>query len=455
MVTNQLDLKNTLNNIDEDKILGLRQTLDEFYPQDIAEAYNNLNEEEGQTLFDVLSFQQGALVIIELEDYQIKDLFEYLSNEKIARFVNELELDDAADLLGLLDDEDRTLNIMDRLNRPYEIQELLSFDPDSAGGMMNPDFISIRADLKVAAALRFLRIKAKNTDSQIVYMYVTTKTGELKGVISLKELFMAKDDSFVADYVNEDVIYVQAHQDREEVAEIISKYHFLALPVVDEKKVLVGVIAINDVVEILEDEVTQDIYQASGINVEEDAVYGTFDFKQIFAAYKSRTPWLVITLFGQALSASLLLNYNDVISAVPVAVSFMPLLSGLSGNIGNQSTTIMIRGIYTGEINIGKSLEVLISEFATSIGIGFTCALITAAVSYFMNHNLLLSLLIAISLVVSMIAAVLLGTMVPIFFKKANFDPATASGPLITTLIDIISFIVYLSLVRMFLLKLT
>lgn len=447
------DLKNILAQIDETPAEELRLALDEYYPQDIAEQYKTLDHAEQRLLFDILSYKQGALVFSELENREIEELFDDLSDEKIVKFANELELDDAADIIGLLDDE-RMLRILDKLQRPFEIKELLSYEPDTCGGIMNPDFISVRADLKVSAALRFVRLKAKEFNSQIVYIYVTQKFGELVGVISLKNLFLASDDKLVKDYMDTDIISVEANDDREKAAELISKYRFLAIPVVNASSQLVGIIAIDDVVEILEDEATQDIYQSSGISLESDTVSAFTDIREYFTAYKARTPWLVITLLGQLLSASSIVRFSDIISTLPLAVSFMPLLAGLSGNIGNQSSTIVVRGISTGEINTERSLGILIHELSLSLGIGITCSLITAVICYGMTGNILLAGLIAGSLAATMFSAVLVGTLTPLAFKKVNIDPAVASSPLITTMIDLSSTFFYLSLIKLFISKL-
>jgi magnesium transporter len=447
------NLKNIISQIDDTPVEELRTVLDEYYPQDIAEEYKKLDTAEQRLLFDVLSYEQGALVFAELEPREIKELFEDLSDEKVVKFTNELELDDAADIIGLLDDE-RMLRILDKLQRPFEIKELLSYEPDTCGGIMNPDFISVRADLKVSAALRFVRLKAKEFNSQIVYIYVTQKFGELAGVLSLKNLFLAKDEDLVKDYMDTDIISVEINDDREKAAELISKYRFLAIPVINSSSQLVGIIAIDDVVEILEDEATQDIYQSSGINLEGDTVSAFTDIREYFTAYKARTPWLIITLLGQVLSASCIIRFSDVISALPLAISFMPLLAGLSGNIGNQSATIIVRGISTGEVNTEKSLGLLIHELSLSLGIGMTCSLITAVICYAMTGNILLAGLIASSLTVTMFSAVLVGTLTPLAFKKLNIDPAVASSPLITTMIDLSSSFVYLSLIKGFISKL-
>ena len=452
---NKLDIPNILKDIDESRIEELRGSLDEFYPQDIAEQIKFIEREEVLTLFDILSYKQGAAVFIELEEHQIRSLLPDISDDRLIHFVNELELDDAADILGLLDDE-RLIQVENKLQRPIELKELLSFDPETCGGIMNPDFISVRADLKTNAALRFIKLKAKQIDSNIIYIYVTQKFGELAGVVSLKDLFLAPEDSLVREHMISDAIAVNVDEDQETAAELISKYHFLAIPVTNRSGQLVGVISIDDIVEIIEDEVTSDIYQSSGINVEFESVYSSPEsiLNGFFGAYRARTPWLVITLFGQILSASLIMKFSSVVSALPIAVSFMPLLSGLSGNIGNQSTTIIVRGISTGEVDADQSLKVLRNELLVSLGIGFTCASLAAGVSWLMNHNHLLASLIAISMIVSMFCAVFLGTITPIIFKKSDIDPASASGPLITTMIDIIAFVVYLSLLSLFVDKL-
>lgn len=446
-----LDLKNLLTEIDESRIKDLRLKMDDFYAQDIAEEYIDLELEERLKLFYVLSYKQGANVLVELYENQIKQLFEHLSDEKIARFTNELELDDAADIVGLLEDE-RMAHVMDLIQRPYELKALLNYDPATCGGIMSPHFISVRGDLKCSAALRYVRLKAKEIHSQIVYIYVVKKFGELHGVVSLKELFLAPDNDLVETHMSNESISVSVTDDQEAAAELISKYHFLALPVTNENNQLVGIITIDDVVEVIEEEATEDIYQSSGITVseEEEIRAPKLSMGSYFNAYKARSPWLIITLFGQYLAAMLIAKFDSTIMAIPIAISFMPLLSGLSGNIGNQSTTIIVRGISTGEIELDDGLKILTHEVLISFSIGLTCALLTGAMSYYVYHNALLSLLIGSSLIISMVIAVSFGSVTPMIFKKLDIDPAIASGPLITTAIDILSFLVYLSLITKF-----
>jgi magnesium transporter len=233
---------------------------------------------------------------------------------------------------------------------------------------------------------------------------------------------------------------------------LISKYRFLAIPVMNDDKQLVGIITIDDIVEVIEEEVTEDIYQSSGINVNSDVGidFGKSLINRFYDAYRARTPWLIITLLGQYFAATLIASFNMTIAAIPIAISFMPLLSGMSGNIGNQSSTIIIRGLATGEVEMNKGSKILFHEILISIMIGVTCAGIVGALSFYVYKNVLLSALIALSLIVSMMLAVGLGTITPMAFKKMDLDPAAASGPLITTGIDVLSFFVYLTLITKF-----
>jgi len=446
-----LDIKNLLHDINEARILGLRSVLDEYYPQDIAEDFKDLNSEEKALLFDVLSIEQGAAVLVELEKTHVVKLLDDLSDERISKLANQMQADDAADILAYLDDK-RMLNILERIQRP-ELKELMSFETDTCGGIMTPEFISIRADLKVSSALRYVRLKAKQNAKQIIYVYVTKKFGELVGVISLTDLFRAPDEDTVDQHMNEEVIFVNATDDQEVVADLISKYRFLAIPVINVEKQIVGIITIDDVVDVIEEEATEDIYQSSGINVESETNTKSL-MSGYLSSYKARTPWLLVTLIGQYLAATIIAKFNVIIAAAPIAISFMPLLSGLSGNIGSQSTVIVVRGLYIGDIDENKSIKIFIHELVVSVCIGLTCAILTGFISFFVYDNLTLSLLIASSLVVSMMLSVGLGTLTPIVFKKVNLDPAAASGPLITTAIDIIAFSVYLSLITKFIDKL-
>ncbi len=451
MATGSLDLKNILSEIDDSRIEELRQVLNEYFPQDIAEEYSNLDINLRHLLFDILSAEQAAAVIVELENHEIEELFKYLSDEKITRLANHMELDDAADIISLLDDE-RMIRVLENIQRPYEIKELLSYEADTCGGIMKPGFISVREDLNIGAALRYLRLKARTEENEIFYIFVTKKFGELVGVISLRELFIAPDQDVVGMHMNEEVIAVKATDDQELAAELISKYKFLAIPVTNDNDQLMGIITIDDVVEVIEEEATEDILQSSGINVEVEgnAQVSQSLVREYFSAYKARTPWLIITLLGQYAAASMIAKYDATIMAIPIAISFMPLLSGLSGNIGNQSSTIIVRGLFTGEIQSDKSYKILLHELLISFAIGLTCASIAGLMSYYVYHNQTLSILIGVSLILSMMLAVALGTITPISFKKLQLDPAIASGPLITTVIDIISFFVYLTLITKF-----
>lgn len=451
-MASDLKLKNILQEIDETRIEDLRTIFDDFHPQDIAEDFENLSDIESRLLFDILSFKQGASVIAELEQRDVIKVVNFLSDFQLSKFLNEMALDDAADIIGFLDDT-RMLKVLEQIQKPVVLKELLGYEPDTCGGIMNPVFISVRADLKIGAALRYVRIKAKEIHSHIVYIYVTQKFGELVGVISLRNLFLAPDEDTVEKHMTTDVKFIKENEDQEEAAELISKYRFLAIPVVNDNKQLVGIISIDDVVDVIEEETTQDIYQSSGISVETEDT-GNIDTENIlrsyFGAYKARTPWIIVTLIGQYFAAVLIAGFESTIASIPIAISFMPLLSGLSGNIGNQSTTIIVRGIYLGEVEEKNTIRILFHEFIVSLGIGLTCALMTGFISYLNYHNFLLSLLVASSLIISMALAVSLGTITPIAFERLKIDPATASGPLITTFIDMISFFVYLSLITSF-----
>ncbi len=450
MNSNNLNLQNILAELDEARIEELRLVLDEYYPQDIAEAYSKLDSENKLLIFDILSSQQAASVITELETHEIESLFQKLSDDKISRFANEMALDDAADILSLLEDK-RMLKILEHIHNPIEIKELLSFDPDTCGGIMTPAFISVRADLKIAAALRYVRLKAREEENQIMYIYVTQKFGELLGVMSIRELFLAPDNDIVGNHIDDDILFVKTDDDQEKAAELISKYRLLAIPVVNNNHQLVGIITVDDAVDVIEEETTEDLYQSSGINIESETSNSARSLvREYFGAYKARTPWLIITLFGQYLAATLIAKFDTTIATIPIAISFMPLLSGLSGNIGNQSSTIIVRGLSTGEVDITQSIKIFLHELLVSACIGLTCALLIGTLSFYVYHNVLLSCLISMSLVLTMMLAVALGTIIPIGFKRLDLDPAIASGPLITTVVDMTTFFVYLSLITRF-----
>ena len=425
----------------------LKDYLNEQYPQDIAPVLEHLNNEHKVICFTLLDLELASKVLAELNIDTQKDLLKILGPAQLAPIISQMDVDDATDLIIQLPEEEKTtlLKILPDPIQQAHVQELIHYPGESAGGIMSTDFLRLRSDMTIHVALNYVRRQAAEYKAQIYYLYVVDNTNHLVGVISLKNLISAPPSDLVANHMSTEIITCKVTDDQETVANTISKYDLIALPIVDDENILKGIVTIDDVVDILKKETTEDIYQGSGISdiyPEDELITGKVSY-----SVRARLPWLLVTLAGEAVAAFIIAAYDKTIISAPIAISFMPLLSGLSGNIGGQTATIIVRGLVTGNIDLKNTFKHIFHEFKIGISIGILCSLITGIVAW-KHHGLpILGLVVAFALTCSMTIAVLLGTIFPIFLQYLKKDPATASSPVITTLLDIITFTFYLAII--------
>lgn len=427
----------------------LRDFLNDQYPQDIAEAFENLSETEKLSCFMLLDLEHAGDVLAELPHEAQKNLLNILGNRRIAPIIAQMDVDDATDLLISLD-EDQKAGLLKVLPDPIlqsHVQELIQYPPESAGGIMSTDFLRLRSDMTIQNALNYVRRQAAEEDSPIYYLYVVDNTNTLVGVISIRNLIISPLNDLVANYMNTEVITCKVTDDQETVAKTISRYDLVAIPVIDEENKLKGIVTIDDVVDILNKETTEDIYQGSGIGhvVEPDLLISG----KINYAVKARFPWLLVTLIGEAVAAFIIAMYDKTIVSAPIAISFMPLLSGLSGNVGSQTSTIVVRGLITGDIELKNTMMHILHELKIGVVLGILCSVITGLVAFLQHNTPMLGLVVAFALTCSMTVGVLLGTTFPILLQYLKKDPAAASSPMITTLLDIFAFSFYLAIISM------
>lgn len=282
---------------------------------------------------------------------------------------------------------------------------------------------------------------------------MTDEIDRLVGVISLRELIISAPNRTVDSIMNENIITVNVNEDQEQVARIVSKYDLLAVPVVDNNNVLLGIITIDDVLDIIEEEATEDIFKFAGTSEDEIYESDTTLFIRVKNSIKSRLPWLIITIFGGILSSRVLASYQETITANASLALFMPLLTGIGGNVGTQSSTITVRNIATHVIEGTGILRTLIHEISVGLAVGLVCSLLVGVATIFLNGNYDIALIVGISMWVNMTAAATIGTIVPLVFKKIGVDPAVASAPFITTTIDVAALSIYFSLATYMLAK--
>jgi magnesium transporter len=326
-----------------------------------------------------------------------------------------------------------------------DIKELLQYPENTAGSIMTNAFLSIPEDLKVADALTLFRTQ-KPPDSEVAfYMYVVNTQHQLVGYISLRNLLLAPPTATIKSIRNDYPIHAHVLMDQEDIAKLIQKYDLITLPIIDDHNKLVGLITIDDVVDVVVEEATEDLYKLSGTSdsTEHDLISGKLTHSLL-----ARSPWLCITILGGIISAYLITTFSkqftDTHFTLALSLSFIPLLMGFGGNIGNQSATIIVRGISTGTVNVLKPFQYIFRETLIGLIMGSTWGIVLLLGSYYlMHHSLLFSSIIAISLLCNITSAAVIGASLPLLLKKGNIDPAIASAPLISSTLDILGQIIY------------
>ena len=433
--------------------LGVAQVIEELHAIDIAEIIVKLNEQEQGELFRHLPWDLASDVLEEMDSETFNSLIMLLTDEQRSIILENMADDDIADLLGDLS-ENRRSEIIELLDTESaeDVKELLFYDEDTAGGIMTKDFIALRQDYTIYRAIELLRDTAPEADS-IYYVFVIDKNEKLVGVISLRDLIVAQPNKLVEDIMNEKVIYVNVYDDQEEVAKVVSKYNLLAVPVVDYSGRMIGLVTVDDVIDVIEEEATEDILKFAGSNEaeynEEDALS-----QRISISVKARLPWLIITIFGGLMSAQIIRHYQFVLDANTSIALFMPILAGMGGNVGTQSSTLTVRSIAMGHISEKGIYKTIIHEISVGFIVGLVCSLLAGVASALLNGDMILSLIVGLAMWVNMITAATIGTVVPLVFRKLGIDPAVASAPFITTTVDITGMSIYYSMATLMIIKL-
>tara|TARA_A100001015_G_C15041488_1_gene739976 strand:+ start:1155 stop:2543 length:1389 start_codon:yes stop_codon:yes gene_type:complete len=420
-----------------------------YHEADIAEQLASLTENERSVFFKKVNLEVATNVLEELDIEQQIDFISKLKTEAAAKFIEEMEPDDAVDLLEELSETNQVQaeKIIDALpeKEKIEIQTLLSYDDGSAGSLMTSDYLSIPEDLTTLEALK--QIQNQNPpDSEVsFYIFIVSESKKLIGYTTLKDLVFSSKNLKVKSIRHEHNIFVNHQQDQEEVAKLFQKYDMSVVPVIDENEKLLGVITIDDVVDVVVEEANEDIYKLSGTATDDEKkIMSTNIFTPIFY----RIPWLIITIIGGIIASNIINSYSSIFNTpifpLALSLSFIPLLMGLGGNVGNQSSAIIVRGLATGYINPKESLKILLREVTIGIGIGIIISGILFIVNkYFYTYPLIFSFIVTLSLFLNILVAAFIGTTLPLLFHKLKIDPAIASAPFISTTLDIIGQLIY------------
>jgi len=426
--------------LENDK-LNIIELISDYQPADIAEILTELEDGDRGTFFRLLSRDTAAMVLEMLDESVILSLVETLNPKYLAGVIDEMPVDDAADLLGNLPEKNRDilLNLMQD-EEAGEVQELLEYDVQSAGGIMTTEYVAIRQDITAGRAIDVLRETAPQAET-VYYVYVVDMKNKLVGVITLRELIVADPDTLIESIMNRAVISVTVDMDQEEVARVVSKYNFLAVPVVDKDNCLLGIITVDDIIDVIYEEASEDIFLLGGSTELTEP-----EQSKLVKTLQSRLPWLFVTLLEGLIAGTVLRGLERELSTVVALAFFIPLLTGMGGNVGTQSATIAVRGLAIGQIDTEDVVRVALRETVTGIMLGLINGLIVAFVAALWQKSLVLGLIVGLSMLVNMTTAALMGTLVPIVFKKIGVDPAVASAPFITASIDITGLLIYSTL---------
>ncbi|WP_394188728.1 magnesium transporter [Paenisporosarcina quisquiliarum] len=445
--------------MDDEKLLAIlfnrdfdtfREEFLSLHPYDQAQFFEKIDPEMRQIIFEYLSPKEMAEIFqsIELDDDEYEPFLKEMENTYAADMLSEMYADNAVDVLNELgkDQVASYLTIMDN-ESAQEIKDLLHYEEYTAGSIMTTEYVVIPENSTARSAMTILRNAAPEAET-IYYIFVVNEENKLTGVVSLRDLIICDEDTLIRSIMNERVVSVSVSEDQEEVARMIKDYNFLAVPVVDFQNHLLGIITVDDILDVLEEEANDDYSKLAAVS-EMD----TFDKGPLTAA-KKRLPWLIILLFLGMITANLMGIFEKTLDQVAILAVFIPLIAGMAGNSGTQALAVAVRGIATGDIEEQSKMKLLIREAGTGLITGLVCGVVVVAIVYFWQHQLLLGLLVGAAIFGSIFVATLAGSFVPLLIHRMNIDPAVASGPFITTLNDIISILIYLGLASMFLTQL-
>ena len=419
--------------------------LNTLHPADRAETFADLGADDQHELLPRLDAESTAEILEELEDEDARAAATHLSPERLADVLDEMEPDAAADILGDLPPE-RAASALAEMEEADDVRPLLAYDDDTAGGLMTPEFFALRESMTAQQAIAFLRARDPNAESPY-YLYVVDAQDRLVGVLGLRMLITSLPTVLVGDVMIRDIRTVQAGTDQEEVANLMTKYSLLALPVVDVDGKLVGVVRSSDIAHVIEEEATEDIHRLSNISSEGDLG----PWSPVRTSVQRRLPWLYINLFTAFLAAWVVSQFEATIAQLAVLAVFQSIVAGQGGNAGTQTLAIMVRGLALGEIEIGDVGPALLREIGIGVLHGVAVGIAVGIGAWLWKGIPFLGVVIGLAMIGNMIAAGMAGTLVPLTLKSLKLDPALASAVLVTTVTDCVGFGLFLGLATAFL----
>jgi len=418
------------------------------HPADLAVVFRYFSDEEQAQVFSIMVEDGQAMeFLVELDDTLIANLLENESPERIATVIQESSANDQSYILGTLEDE-QAQSVIELLKteEQEEIEELMGYPEDSAGAMMTTNVFTLYQNTTCRDALKSLQDQSEA--EMVFYLYITDEDDRLVGVASLRALATTPADTILKNIMVKRVHTVRPETDQEEVAQIVAQYNYLAVPVLDEDDQLLGIVTVDDVVDVIREEATEDFLQMAGAGKDREIL-----LKSSWENARARLPWLFASWIGGIFAASIIGTFEHLLESMIALAAFIPVIIGMGGNIGTQSSTIIVRGIATGRIEIGSELKVMWKEVRVGIILGALYGLLLGAFAKFrfIDADPMLGVVVGLSIGCSMLLAVAVGTFVPMFLRKVDIDPAIASGPFVTTSIDILGVLFYFVIAEYFL----
>ena len=420
---------------------AVRSILDVMNEVDIASLLSTLSDKELALAFRLIPKDKAAEVFSNMDTSMQTYLVTMFTEKELKELLDDLYMDDTVDML-----EELPANLVKRILATVSasdrsmINQLLNYPEDSAGSIMTTEYVDLREEMTVGQAMA--HIKKTGIHKETIYTCYITERRKLVGIVSAKDLMTTDDNVPIKDLMETEIISVYTHSDQEQVAQLFTKYDLLALPVIDQDGRMVGIVTFDDAMDVMVDEATEDITKMAAINPSEKTYFET----SVLQHAKNRIPWLLILMFTSIITGTIITRYENAFAAIPLLVSFIPMLMDTGGNCGSQSATLIIRGIALDEIRFTDLFKVMFKEFRISLIVGAFLAVANGVRIFIQYHNPGLAVVIACSLMGTVIMAKLVGCILPLLAKKVNLDPAIMASPLITTLVDTFSILIYFNI---------
>jgi magnesium transporter len=416
----------------------LRKIIAKTHAADLSIVFHAISVSDQCKLFDMIDdVEKKGVLFSELDKDNLVDLLDELPIEKIVPVLEEMPSDDTAAIIDALPEERADLILQQMKHEESdEVEDLLSFEDDTAGRIMTTDYIALNQDLTAGEAIATIQSEYSDVEMPF-YLYLVDEYGKLVGVSSLRQLVLVPPARELRAIMTQDVFSVTTDMDQEEVAKIVARYDILAVPVVDERHLLVGIVTVDDVIDIFRREATEDMLKMAGVGEE------FVETKSVFKSTRLRLPWLFASCIGGILAFFIIGGFEESLKQVTYLAAFIPVIMGMGGNIGTQSSTIVVRGLATGRLNVSDLHQVVLKELAIGMILGVIYGIFIGAVAQVSFNTIMLAVAVCAAVLCSMSVAALVGSLVPMLFARVNIDPAIATGPFVTTAIDIISVYFY------------